>query len=128
MRGREAELAAIGARLLFVGTGTPAMAKDFQATHGGRHPVFSDSGRALFAAAGMQRRLGTTLHWRLVKNMFRALRGGFRQTKVQGDPWQQGGVLVFDAGGQLRHQQYDGAAGDVIDLDAVMAALGSSPA
>jgi hypothetical protein len=123
LRRREPELAAAGAKLLFVGSGTPAMAKDFQATHGGPHPVFSDSGRKLFQAAGMARRLGSTLHWRLVKNAFRALRSGFRQQGVQGDPWQQGGVLVFAADGELLHQQYDKAAGDVIDLDAVLAAV-----
>ena len=123
MRTREQELAAAGAHLLFVGTGLPAMAADFARTHAGPHPVFSDPARATFAAAGMKRSLWTTLHWRLVPNAWRALRRGFRQTKVQGDAWQQGGVLVFDAAGRVLHRQVDGAAGDALDLDAVVAAV-----
>lgn len=123
LRRREAELAAAGATLVFVGTGTPAMAADFARTHAGPHPVLSDVARRAFAAAGMRRTWLSTLHWRVVRNAFRALRAGFRQGRVLGDPWQQGGVLVFDAAGRLLHQELDAAGGDAIDLDAVMAAL-----
>ncbi len=122
MRTREHELQAAAARLLFVGTGTPAMAADFGKTHGGPHAVLSDVTRRSFEAAGMRRSFWSVLHWRLLTNAWRAFRKGFRQTKVQGDPWQQGGVLVFDAGGRLRHQQVDRVGGDEIDLDAVLAA------
>ncbi len=122
MRTHEPALTAAGARLVFVGTGLPAMAADFARTHAGGHAVLSDPQRRAFAAAGMRRTLWSTLHWRLLANAWRALRAGFRQTKVQGDPWQQGGVLVFDARGVVRHQEVDGAAGDVLDVAAVLAA------
>jgi hypothetical protein len=122
LRAREAELAAAGARLVFVGSGTVPMAADFVRTHAGPHPVLADPQRRAFAAAGMRRGLGTTLHWRLVRNAWRALRGGFRQTKVQGDAWQQGGVLVVDAAGRVLHREVDTAAGDPLDLDAVVRA------
>ncbi len=135
MRRHEAELAAAAARLVFVGTGTPPMAADFARTHAGPHPVFSDPERRLFAAAGMRRSLWATLHWRLLPNLVRALRAGFRQTKVQGDAWQQGGVLVFGADARLRHREVDHAGGDELDLRAVLAAAryraghdGDSPA
>lgn len=123
LRRRDAELAFAAAKLLFVGTGTPAMAADFAATHAGPHPVLSDPARRAFAAAGMRRTWLSSLHPRMLRNVWRALRAGFRQGRVLGDPWQQGGVLVFDAAGRLLHQQFDTAAGDPIDLDAVMAAL-----
>ncbi|MBX3461561.1 MAG: AhpC/TSA family protein [Planctomycetes bacterium] len=122
MRRRETDLAALGARLVFVGTGTPAMAADFARTHAGPHPVLSDPARRTFAAAGMRRSLWATLHWRLLPNLLRALRAGFRQTGVQGDAWQQGGVVVFDAEGRMRHREVDHAGGDELDLDAVVAA------
>jgi hypothetical protein len=85
--------------------------------------VLSDPTRAVFAAAGMRRSLFATLHWRLFVNAWRAFRRGFRQTSVQGDPWQQGGVLVLDRDGAVRHRQIDRAGGDMLDLDAVLAAL-----
>lgn len=122
MRTREKELTAANARLVFVGTGLPAMAADFAKQHAGPHLVLSDPQRKAFAAAGMKRSFWATLHWRLPRNAWRALRRGFRQTKVQGDPWQQGGVLVVDAAGTLRHEEVDGAAGDPLDLDAIVAA------
>lgn len=123
MRRRDPELAAAGAKVVFVGTGTPAMAADFAAQWAGDQVVLSDPDRRTFAAAGMRRSLGATLHWRLFRNAWRAFRAGFRQTRVQGDPWQQGGVLVFAADGRLLHQQHDEVGGDPIDLDAVLQAL-----
>lgn len=119
---------ALGARLVFVGTGSPPMAGSFAREHAGAWPVLSDPARRAFAAAGMKRGLGSLLRLRFLKNALRAWRSGFRQGKVQGDPWQQGGVLVLDREGVLVHQQLDGAAGDVLDLDAVVAAVrGLSP-
>lgn len=123
MRRREAEIEAAGARVLFVGTGLPGMAKSFASEWAGPHPVLSDPTRAVFAAAGMRRGLFSTLHWRLLVNAWRAFRSGFRQTSVQGDPWQQGGVLVLGRDGTVRHRQIDRAGGDELDLAAVLAAL-----
>lgn len=123
MRSRETELATLGARLLFVGTGSPAQAADFGRTHAGPHPVFSDRARAAFQAAGLQRGLFATLHWRLLRNAWRAFRAGFRQAKVQGDALQQGGVVVFGTDGRVRHAAADQVGGDELDLDAVLAAV-----
>lgn len=123
MRTRESDLAAVDARLLFVGTGLPAMAADFARTHAGPHPVLSDVARRAFAAAGMRRSAVPFLRLRFWRNVWRAFRQGFRQGRVQGDPWQQGGVLVYGPNGALHHAQIDVAAGDPLDLDTVLAAV-----
>jgi hypothetical protein len=99
------------------------MATAFVRQHAGVVPVFSDPARRTFRAAGMRRSLWATLHWRLVVNLVRALRRGFRQGSVQGDAWQQGGVVVIDAGGSIVHRQVDRAGGDPIDVAAVRAVL-----
>jgi len=125
LRAREHEWLSAGARLMFVGTGSPAMAADFHKSHASPHQVFSDVTRRSFQAAGMRRSPWSFLHWRFVRNVMRAFRNGFRQTKVLGDQWQQGGVLVFNSHGHLRHCQIDAVAGDTIDLGAVVAALRS---
>jgi hypothetical protein len=122
LRTRDPDLLAAGARLVFVGTGLPLMAADFARQHAGPWPVLSDAKKRAFVAAGMRRGLFTVLHWRSVVSALRALRGGFRQGKVQGDPLQQGGVLVLDARGRLLHQQLDVASGDALDLAAILAA------
>jgi len=123
LRRIENELAAAGARLVFVGTGTPAMAADFARENAGPHPVLSDPERRSFAAAGLRRSWFGLLHWRLLRNGLRALRAGFRQGRVMGDPWQLGGVAVFGADGRLRHAEADRAAGDPLDLARVLAAV-----
>lgn len=125
LRAHEAELAAAEAKVVFVGTGLPAMAAAFAAEWAGAHPVLSDPSRAVFAAAGMRRSLFATLHWRLFVNAWRAFRRGYRQGKVQGDPWQQGGVLVLDPRGGIVHRQVDRAGGDALDFAAVLAAVRS---
>lgn len=123
MRGREPELAAANARLLFVGTGLPGMAADFARTHAGPFPVLSDVARTTYKAAGMKRSLFATLHPRMLGNVWRAFRGGFRQGRVQGDPYQLGGAVVFDRSGRLLHHQIDAAGGDPLDLGAIVAAV-----
>ena len=122
MRGREAELRAAGARVVFVGTGLPGMAADFARTHGGSFPVLSDVKKSTYRAAGMRRSLWSTLHPRLLLNTWRALRSGFRQGRVQGDPFQQGGALVFDPDGRVVLTEIDRAGGDPLDVGAIVAA------
>jgi hypothetical protein len=52
----------------------------------------------------------------------RATKAGFRQGKTQGDPWQQGGVLVVRRGGALEWGYASATAGDHPPLDAVFEA------
>ena len=53
---------------------------------------------------------------------------GFRQGRVQGDAWQQGGLLLLDADGRVLHRQVDRAGGDPLDVAAVLVAAGRVPA
>lgn len=124
LRGLDDVLDRAGIPMVFVGSGSPAMARNFAAQRAGPHAVLSDPECKSFAAAGMRRGLGSVLHWRTVLNLFRALRGGFRQARILGDPWQQGGVLVFDGKGAIVHRQVDRVGGEPIDVDRVRAAIG----
>jgi NAD(P)-dependent dehydrogenase (short-subunit alcohol dehydrogenase family) len=56
-------------------------------------------------------------------NALRALRSGSRQTGVEGDPWQLGGVFVLRPGGELAYRYVSAEAGDHPPLDDVLAAL-----
>ncbi len=117
------ELGRQGASAVFVGPGSAAMAKDFARTHALGVPVLCDPERRLFAAAGMRRGLWTVLRLATLRSALRAFFAGHRQAKVQGDPMQQGGVLVLAADGKVVHAQRDCAAGDAIDWRAVQAAV-----
>lgn len=122
MRGPDAEALRRRATIVFVGPGTPAMARAFRDKAAEGDVVLSDRDRRAFRAARLRRGLLPLLKLRAWRNMWRAWRAGFRQRRVQGDPWQHGGALVFDHDGALRHQQVDQAAGDALDLDALVAA------
>lgn len=118
-----AAIEARGARIVFVGTGLPAMAKEFAAQHGGGLPVLGDPTRAVFDAAGMKAGVFTLLRLRFFANLWRALRAGHRQTRVQGAAMQQGGVVVLSKDGVVLHAQRDRAAGDAIAWSRVVEAL-----
>lgn len=123
MRRLDPELRAAAAGLVFLGSGTPAQAAGFGERHAGGWPVLTDPSRRAFAAAGMRRTWRSTLHPRLFWNLLRAFRAGHRQRRVEGDAWQQGGVLVFDGSGRIAHAQIDRVGGDPLLLPALAAAV-----
>lgn len=123
MRGHEAALREAGAQVVYVSTGAPGHAAAFRVEHGLTGAVLSDPPLAAFAAAGMARGLGALLRPRTVANAVRALRAGFRQRAVQGDPMQQGGVLVFGADGAVLAHRRDVGAGDLLDVAVVLDAV-----
>lgn len=48
---------------------------------------------------------------------------GFRQSRTDGDLWQQGGVFVIGPKDKLSFQHRNKSAGDHVDLHAVLAAI-----
>jgi NAD(P)-dependent dehydrogenase (short-subunit alcohol dehydrogenase family) len=76
-----------------------------------------------YRAAEMRRGRSELLSPRLASNALRALRSGYRQGEVQGDPFQLGGVLVIRPDGALSYRHVSRVAGDHPPLDDVIAAL-----
>ena len=116
------EIEALGAQAVVVGCGTALMAEDFVENFGIDLPVYTDPSREVFRLAGMKRKIG--LGFATIVGAIRAAKTGARQGKTQGDPWQQGGVLVLGKDGTLLHRTVDNTAGDAIDFGAVVEALG----
>ena len=109
--------------LFVVGNGTAAMASDFVETHSIEVPVFTDPSREIYQRLGMKRMFG--INWTSVKQGFAAFKAGHRQTAVQGDVWQQGGVAVFDSAGEVTYVFADQEAGSAIPWSDVWAHLKS---
>ncbi len=108
-----------------IGNGTALMARDFAEQFSVSTPLFTDPSRKSYEAAGWRRPLasavvglGTTL-----KASIRAMKGGFRQGKTQGDAFQLGGVLVVNPEGEVLFEHGDKAAGDHASIDSVLDAL-----
>jgi hypothetical protein len=112
-----------GAELAVVGNGTPAEAADFIAESGFAAPVFVDQALAAYRAAGLRRGLSIALRASVVRRALHALRSGFRQTKVAGDPWQAGGAFVLAPGNRVLYAQVSREIGDHADPGALLGAL-----
>jgi AhpC/TSA antioxidant enzyme len=117
---RKTEFAARNSRVVFVSPAQPAQAAAFANQHGCGLPVLSDPDRRAFRALHLRRGLWSVLRPSVLLHALRALRAGFRQQSVQGDPWQQGGAAVFGPDGTLRCALVDHAAGQPLDLDQLL--------
>ncbi len=115
-----------GAELVIVGNGAAQFAEAFREDLGIDGPLLVDPELRAYRAAGLRRGRVEVLSPRLAGNALRALRAGFRQEGVQGDPWQLGGVFVIRPGGELAFRHTSREAGDHPNLDDVLAALAPS--
>ncbi len=112
-----------GASIVFVGNGLPVFARAFATQHADGLPVLSDPSGQSYQRAGMRSGYSTVLRPAVLKNAWRAFRSGHRQTRVEGDVWQQGGALLIAGDGGVLDSQRDCAAGDPIDWPRVLAAI-----
>jgi len=126
LRDEKDEIERRGAKLRVVGNGTPAMAKGFAEKHGLEGAVYTDPDRVTYRALGMARKLGATFSTKVLKGAARALKGGFRQERLQGDPWQQGGVLIVSGDGDLVYEYLSETAGDHPPVSELLDALTAS--
>lgn len=103
-----------GARLAFVGNGSPAMAQAFreEADLPAEVRLLVDPGLELYRALGFRRGVLKALSPRSVGAAVGAWRKGFRQGRTQGDPWQNGGVVLIDRAGELRYHHVSARSGD----------------
>ena len=130
-RAHQSEIESRGARLAFIGSGSPAHAKYFRTEilklpaepQPGEPRIYSDSRLDAFKAAGLKYGAWRTLGPKALGHSISALRAGFRQHKTMGKPWQQGGVLVVAPGGKLLYSYASEEAGDHPKFADVLAAL-----
>ena len=125
MHRERGAIEARGASIAFVGNGGRRFARAFVEELGLDVPVYVDPGLRAYEALGLRRGVVAALASpSVLAHAARAMRAGFRQKGVQGDPWQLGGVFVVAPGGELRYAYASEAAGDHPPLDAVLATLG----
>ena len=101
LRAVENEIAVLGATLVAIGNGQPWQAAAFRAAAGIPFALFVDPTLRSYRAAGLHRTWIRIFHPRVFLAVMRARRTGARQTALQGDALQLGGVLVFTASGEL---------------------------
>jgi peroxiredoxin len=100
------------AELFVIGHGSPDDARVFAAEQALRAPLLTDPSRRSYCALEMRRGLASVLTPAVVARSLTALRAVFRQSRIAGDPLQQGGVVVIAPGGVERFRFISQAAGD----------------
>ena len=106
------EIERLGARLVFVGSGSAQYARWFQEDYAPGRPVYSDAELVTYRALEARRGLRTSVNARTVWLSVRALLRGFRQGRTQGDQYQQGAVAVIAPGGSMPYLHVSEVAGD----------------
>ncbi len=126
MRDKIQDIRDRGAELVIVGSGSQYFANAFREDFELDCPVLIDPELLAFRAAGLRRGRLEALSPKLAFNAVRALRSGSRQTSVQGDPWQLGGVFVIRPGGELLYSYLSREAGDHPPVEAILDSLGDA--
>ena len=122
---RVPELTRLGVSVQLVGNGAPNFIAGFLERHNLRSQnisVYTDPTLTVFDRLGFKRGAGSMLQPRALFNGFRAMAGGHTQTTIEGEPTQQGGVLLVDSNGIVRHYHADRAFGDHADPAAIVTA------
>jgi hypothetical protein len=118
------QLTAAGADLILIGNGAPHFIAGFRELTGYQGPIYTDPSLATFRAAELQRGVGKTLDPRGIGKGIGAFVRGHRQGRTQGDPWQQGGVLVIAPSGDVLWHHASGRPGDNASIPEIVTALG----
>lgn len=119
-----ADLERSGAALSVIGNGRPSFMSGFRDKSDYDGPLYTDPGRRTYRALGFRRGLGATLlNIDTPRAAVDAYRQGFRQTRTAGDPWQLGGVLVVEAGGEIVYEYASRFAGDHPEAAAITTVL-----
>lgn len=117
------EILAADAQLVAIGNGHEHWARAFIEDEGVTFPVYVDPGRSSYEHFGMRRGVSQVLGPRSVKHSLRAMSQGHFQSQTRGDALQNGGVIVLDESGDIVYEHIENEAGDLADLDEVIAAL-----
>jgi len=112
-----------GAELYVIGNGTPNFIEGFREATKYTGPLYTDPSLEVYKAAELKRGVAKTLNPFAIGATIKAYRNGSRQVDVQGDPWQQGGVLVIAPSGEVRWHYASGHPGDRPGAKEIAAAL-----
>ncbi|CAN5710190.1 hypothetical protein BH11MYX3_BH11MYX3_20120 [soil metagenome] len=121
------KLHAAGAELFVIGNGSPSFIEGFREETRWTGPIYTDPSLATYKAAELKRGVAKTFDPRALGGTIKALMRGGRQGRTQGDPWQQGGVLVIDRDGTVLMQDVSDRPGDNAQAAEIIAALPISP-
>jgi hypothetical protein len=117
------KLRAAGADLVIIGNGAPSFIAGFREHTKYDGPIYTDPSLAVYRAAELERGIAKTFDPRALAPTIGAFMRGQRQGRMQGDAWQQGGVLVVAPDGRVRWHHASKRPGDNATVAEIVAAL-----
>jgi AhpC/TSA antioxidant enzyme len=123
LRGIKKEIESAGARLVFIGNGATAFARDFRDAFVPDCEVLTDPSAASYALLGTRRGKWVTLTPRSWPAGLRALRRGFMQSRTQGHAYLLGGVAIVQPNGLVTWSYVSRFAGDHPATAEILASL-----
>lgn len=118
----------LGGRVVVIGNGSVAFLDDFASSYPKDITFLTDPSRDAYQALSLQRGLGGLRALSMFSAGLRAYRAGHRQTRVQGDSAQMGGVFVVSTEGEFLFEQRSETAGDHPDPEDILESLRSASA
>ena len=112
-----------GITLVAVGSGSPDQAKAFVEKFGFTGEIYVNQDLSAYRAFKLVRGIYRSLGPASILRGIGAIKDGFRQSSSAGDHWQQGGVFLLGPGEKLIFEHRDQFAGDLANLDQVLAAI-----
>jgi len=123
LMGIKEKLDEAGIPLVAIGSGSPEGARHFIEKLHFTGEMFVNQDLSAYRAFKLERGFWKTLGPASLIRGIQAMREGFRQGRMDGDNWQQGGIFVMGPGNKLIFQHRNKFAGDHADLNAVLAAV-----
>ncbi len=87
----------------------------------------TDPDKEAYQALSLLHGMGGLKGLGMVTSGLRAWRAGHRQSRLQGDPLQQGGVFVIAPGGAARDERRGTGAGDDAEIESVVQGVQGIP-
>lgn len=116
-------LDATGARLVVIGNGSPGFIAGFRERTKYDGEIYTDPERRSYTALSFKRGARASVHPGTAFAVVRALAEGFRQTGVEGDGTQVGGVVIVAPSGEIVYRYASTHAGDHPAIDTLVDAL-----
>ena len=112
-----------GISLVAIGSGSPGQAQAFVRKFEFPGEIYVSQDLSAYRAFNLVRGAWRSLGPASILRGMGALKNGFRQSSTAGDPWQQGGTFLIGPGEKLLFEHRDQFAGDLVDIDQVIALI-----
>ncbi|ETR74226.1 MAG: hypothetical protein OMM_06461 [Candidatus Magnetoglobus multicellularis str. Araruama] len=109
-------------RVVVIGNGTPNFIEGFRNDTGYSKDLFTDPSLKAYQLLNFEKSVKSLLGFKTIKSAIHALTTGYGQKGIQGDAFQQGGVVVIDSNGNPKYFYANNEAGDHAPMDEIIKA------